>query len=112
MNKNTLINNLSKEQILDLADASGRKLGFLLAMSPLQDEIKEGIISILKYATPDQLDALIEMLESGFLQSVNTDMEVFLKKELEIIKKEYDGRSNELDREVVEALEEVGKKLS
>lgn len=96
---------LSREQILDLADAQGRKLGFLLATSPLDDDIKNAIINILEEATPEQLDKLTEALESGYLQARTQDLNNFLKTELEIVKTEFDLRQKNLETKTLRKLD-------
>ena len=105
------IKTLSREQILDMADAAGTKLGFLLATSSLVDEAKLALLSILEYATPEQLDILSEMLENGLIQAHNKEVDEFFKKEVEEIRKEYDTKKTDLDAAVIKDLEALAQKL-
>lgn len=98
---------LSREQILDLAGASGRKLGVLLATSDLTDEVEESIIDILKFATPAQIDALTKMLEQGYLEAKNQEFINFLSNQLEKIKSEFDEAQKELEQEILEKLKNL-----
>ncbi|MBI4992121.1 MAG: hypothetical protein HZB99_02785 [Candidatus Harrisonbacteria bacterium] len=104
------IEELSKEQILDLADAQGRKLGFLLATSSLDDDVKAAIVGILDTATPGQLDILTNMLEEGYLSVKNETLNNFLKSELESIQAEYEDQKIELEANTLEKLDELTKK--
>lgn len=110
-NEELKLENLSREQILDLADASGRKLGFLLATSGLDESAKAAIPGILEYATPAQIDALSHMLEEGYLRSTNQGLDQFLKSELGSIKAEFDQQRGYLEEEVQEKLNDLLKKL-
>lgn len=96
---------LSREQILDLADAAGRKLGFLIALSPLSEEQKQAIITILEYATPEQIDKLTEIFESNYLEADNKELEEKFKSELEKIKAEFDVEQKILDKNTIKKLE-------
>jgi hypothetical protein len=99
---------LSREQILDLTDAAGRKLGFLLASSALDDEVKNAIVDILDQATPAQLDTLTQMFEKGYLRSQNKDLDDFLKAELEGIKADFKAIESDLEKETLTQLENLG----
>lgn len=101
------LNELSREQILDLADAAGRKLGFLLATSPLSDEQKQAFINIFEYATPEQIDKLTEIFEISYLEANNKEFEEKFKSELEEIKAEFDARQNSLNEKTIRKLEVI-----
>ncbi|MDP3729606.1 MAG: hypothetical protein Q8R26_02565 [bacterium] len=103
---------LSREQILDLADAQGRKLGTLLALSPLADDIKVGVLSILEYATPAQIDALSTALEEGYLHAENKVMNDFLAAELRRIKNDSDREQKDLETAVLKDIETIEKKIN
>ena len=45
---------LTKDDILDLADAQGRKLGFLLATCPLDEDTKVALVGIIEKLSPDR----------------------------------------------------------
>ncbi len=108
MNKEELkLEELSREQFLDLADANGRKLGFLLAISDLSQDIKDSIVNILDSATPAQLDALLEALESGFLEAKNKTLNDLLIEKLKLIKEDFDKKQNELELNTLKKLNEL-----
>ena len=108
MNKEELkLEELSREQLLDLADANGRKLGFLLAISDLSQDIKDSIVNILDSATPAQLDALLEALESGFLEAKNKTLNDLLIEKLKLIKEDFDKKQNELELNTLKKLNEL-----
>lgn len=98
---------LSREQIFDLADASGRKLGFLLALSPLEDEVKEAIIEILDFATPKQLDQFTRMLEESYLTANNKELEENFKKEIENLKTAFEEKEKKLEEETLAELSRI-----
>lgn len=98
---------LSREQIFDLADASGRKLGFLLALSPLEDEVKEAIMEILDFVTPKQLDQFTQMLEDSYLTANNKELEENFKKEIENLKTTFEEKEKKLEEETLKDLERI-----
>ena len=106
-NNELRLEELSREQILDLADASGRKLGFLLATSSLDDEIKEAILGILEFATPAQIDLLTQMLEDGYLNANNQGLNDFLRSELEEIKKDSAAQEEILEKATLEKISKL-----
>lgn len=114
MNKETEkleISELSREQILDLADAAGRKLGFLLATSPLTDEQKSAINNLLEFAAPEQIDKLTEILETGYLEAQNKDASAKFKTELEKIKIEFEQNIVSLNKNAFDKLKELESKV-
>lgn len=102
---------LSREEILDLADANGRKLGVLLATSALTDDLKGALIGILQYATPKQLDALINMMEDGLIGAASKEADDFLKIELAALKRDYDKAGEKLDKDILSKLELLENKI-
>ena len=108
MNEEQLkLKELSQEQILDLAEAAGRKLGFLLATSGLADEAKDAIIAVLDYATPAQLDELTDILETGYLEAKNQALNKILAEKLAEIKLESDKAEEKLEQETLKKLENL-----
>lgn len=103
---------LTREQILDLADANGRKLGFLLATADLDEEIKEALLQILESATAEQISALTDMLEEEFMSAYNQNLVEFLREQLQTIKEDDENARGELEGETLEKLSQVEKKLS
>lgn len=102
---------LSREQIFDLADASGRKFGLLLALSPLKDEVKEAIAEILDFATPKQLDQFSGMLENSYLIANNKDLEKNFKKEIENLKTTFEEKEKKLEEKTLLSLKTLEEKI-
>lgn len=98
------LENLSKEQLLDLADGAGRKLGFLLATAPLDPESKDAILKMLENASPEQINLLTEVLEDGYLEAENESLKTFLKSDLASANAEYQSRSDLLEKETADKL--------
>ena len=112
MPKDDKINeDLSREQILDLADAAGRKLGTLLAMSPFSTEQKEAFLNIIQDATPEQIGKLTEMLEDSFLMSHVRNLQIQFEQVLQEIKKADDQAQNNLAEETAKKLEAIKQKI-
>ena len=111
MTKDLQQNELSREQILDLADAQGRKLGFLLATSPLDNETKDSLLGIIEKATQEQLDVIYNFFDEEYLMAQNQDLNEWFKGELEDIKTEFDKEQEELDKNTVEKMDNLIKSI-
>ncbi len=110
VNNKLKLEELSREQILDLADASGRKLGFLLATAPLEDDVKGAIAHILDTAEPAQLDVLTKILEEKYLEAENENTRLFLRSELAAVNTEIEARRAVLEKETVKKLDALLEK--
>ena len=102
---------LDREEILDLADAEGKKLGFLLATSPLDEKTKKAILDILEKASPEQIDAVIKFFEEEYLMAQNSDLNSWLKIQLENIKSEFEKKQDKLDKETIAKIDKLEKYL-
>ena len=111
MNDEARLEELTKEQILDLADAQGKKLGFLLATCPLNEGTKEAILGIIEKANFEQINAISKFFEEGYLMAQNQDMNSWLKTELEKIKSDFDKKQEEVDTETTSAIEKLTKSV-
>lgn len=111
MNDNLKLEELTKEQILDLADTEGKKLGFLLAASPFDEETKKAILTIVEKANFEQIEAISNFLEDGYLMAQNKELNDWFKAQLENIKREADKKQEELDNETLSKIEELEGKL-
>lgn len=102
---------LSREQILDIADAAGRKLGFLLSLSPLTEEQKEAVIETLEFATPKQIDKFSEILESSYIVAGNENLKMKFENELGKIKTEFNAKGIDLENETLNKLNKSKQKI-
>jgi hypothetical protein len=98
--KDLELENLSKEQLSDLADAAGRKLGLLLATAPMDADAKSAILEMIKGASPEQIDLLIKVLEENYLEAENESLRLLLKTDLISADSEYQSQKNVLEKKV------------
>jgi len=111
-NDDSTFDELTREQILDLADAEGKKLGFLLATCPLDDKTKKGILQIIEKATPEQLAVITQFFEEGYLMAQNKDLNDWLEFEFENITHEFDKKEKALDDDTIAKMDVLEKSLS
>lgn len=105
------IDELSREQILDLADAEGKKLGFLLATSDLTDEVKQSILEIIQNATLEQIALLTDAFEQGYIASNNKALDEWFANRLKVIKFEANNEQEAADDKTIRAIDELEQKL-
>lgn len=65
---NAKLDEMDDEAVAAFARANGKKLALLLGAARLPDELKQAIAEIVPTLTVDQLDALINVLESDYLE--------------------------------------------
>lgn len=102
---------LTKEQILDLADAEGKKLGYYLATSPLNEEVKKAIFGIIEKSSIEQISIILEFFEQEYLMAQNKDLNDWFKKKLKEIKSEADKKQEELDQKTLAKIGELEESL-
>lgn len=100
----------SREQISDLADAAGRKLGFLLATASMDAEAKSAILEMTKEASQEQIDLLIKVLEENYLEAENKSLKLLLKSDLVSVNEEYQSRKDVLEKETADKLNALLRK--
>lgn len=111
MKDEVTLNELSREQILDLADAEGKKLGFLLAASPLDEETKKSILESLSKLDSEQIGQATQFFEDEYLMAKNKELNDWLKKTLTSIKDEFDTKQKDIDDATIASIDKLEKKL-
>ena len=109
MTKDLQQDELSREQILDLATEDGKKLGLLLATSPLDNDTKKGLLNIIENATLEQIDMILDFFEEGYLVANNSELNEWFKKELENIRDESDEEQNKVDDKTIKKIDYLEK---
>lgn len=108
---NLKISDLSEEQIYELIEARGRKLGILIGTSPLDDAVKADLMNVVQYATIEQLDNLIKVFEDKFCDvstyNVNKNLEEAVKK----IQSDYEKQSKRLQAETMKKISSIERQI-
>ena len=107
MNDELKLEELTREQILDLADAQGKKLGFL----PLNDETKKSILDIIEKSSSEQLDIITKFFEEGYLMVQNRDLDNWLKERLKEIKYKFHDKQEKLDEQTLAKMGELEESI-
>jgi len=78
----------------------GRKLGFLLAISALPEDVKEELAFLAQNMTMKEQDRLLDVFEAKYLDEQTKAAEIKLKQEIEPLVKRYQAedeiRANKL----------------
>lgn len=91
----------SLEDIKQIAEQRGKRLGFLIASLSVDNEVKNALLDLLPEMNVRQLDQLTDILEANFLQSATGSVEESLKYGLA-----------EIDNEFKQKIDAVGEKAS
>ena len=103
---------LSKDQAKELAQTHGKKLGFLLAAAEIPDEIKQSWLALLPEMSLQQIDELVEILETNYLHSATKEVDEELKKKLKTIQEQYEQEIDQTNKQALDALEKLGQDLT
>jgi hypothetical protein len=82
----------------------GRKLGFLLAISTLPEDVKDELVSLTEVMTPKEQDRLLDVFEAKYLDEQTAGAEKGLKKELEALVKKYQAEDEARAKKLAAAI--------
>jgi len=92
------------DQAKTIAKAYGQRLGFLISVLNVAEEVKEAMLELVAAMTLEQIERFCEILENGFILEQTSEIDRAFVKELEHIKEEY-------EEEQVSAVMTAEKKL-
>lgn len=107
-NQNSEFSQQETEMIKD----QGRKLGFLLKKVDLPQEVKQEMTSLVQYMTPEQIDRLVEVLETRYGMERTADADKELRENLEKIIQDFRQEEQQLNEDLTEALSRFNKNLN
>jgi len=89
----------------------GRKLGFLIASSTMEIDIKEAWFTILPELSLEQVTRLVDILEAKYLTQKTKMDDNGLKNNLKKIKEKYQAEQEKLDKEILDKVKEIKNKM-
>ena len=104
--------NITTNKDKETAKALGRKLGFLISASTMDDDLKESWITIFPQMSLEQIARLIDIMEAKYLDEQTTDINKKLEQELGIIKKKYQEKREIVDQNVLGEINKLEEKLA
>ncbi|HMB17641.1 MAG TPA: hypothetical protein VKO61_01890 [Candidatus Paceibacterota bacterium] len=102
---------LTKEEVKDQATKHGQKLGILISALDISDEEREAWLSIIDKMSLEQIDRLIDILESKYVHQKTSNLDKKLKEEMEKIQKEYEEKIDEVDQKAIDKIKKLSKKI-
>ena len=104
-NNNTTELNLSAAQTAALI--RGRKLGFLLAVSTLPEEVKDELVVLIPDMTEEQQDRLLDAFEAKYLDEQTADAEKKLQDEIQALIKKYQAEEEARAKSLAAAIGQI-----
>jgi len=98
---------ITREDVLELADVQGTKLGYLLAVSTLDEQTQRSILDIIGKCSLEEIDAIIDFFEQGILMAQNVELNEWLKNQLEAIQKDFDEKQEAIDKKAVDGIDKL-----
>jgi len=95
----------------DLAVSKGRKLGFLIATLPADDEIKEALVTLAENSSYEELEKLSDALEMLYLNAGTRDIDDQFKKNLALFKQEAETSEQKITDEFLAKLSAIEEKI-
>lgn len=101
----------SQEDVEAIKD-QGRKLGFLLKEVDLPQEVKQELASLVQYMSPEQIDRLVEVLETRHGMERTADADKELRENLEKLVQDFQQEKQQLNKDFTETLYRFNKNLN
>jgi uncharacterized protein YicC (UPF0701 family) len=95
------------DDALSQAEAAGRRLGFLLAVSTLPDDIKDGLAEAIPQMSPEQQLELLEVFEAKYVDEKTSFIEESLKEQLQEAVKKYQTEDEQATKELLAVLRQI-----
>lgn len=103
--------NLSKQELEELAKAKGQRLAFLLAAANIDDEQKEAWIALLPGMSLTQLEKLVDILEANYINQQTKNIDEDFKRDLTNMQAEYDKKEADLAEETASKMRKLTENL-
>jgi len=91
--------------ILDNLEAQAKKLGVLLVESDIPHEIKEAWLNLLPDMSLEQIDKLLHVLETKFLNDNTGEIDKEFYEKLKVIISEHKEKQDLLDKKLINNIE-------
>jgi antitoxin component of RelBE/YafQ-DinJ toxin-antitoxin module len=100
------------EEVLNGLEGNARKLATLIFYSTMPDDVKEAWIALLPEMTLEQMEKLLNILESKYIDEKTRPVDEEYKAKLESLIKELEAQKESEDKKTVELLKKISDKLS
>ena len=101
------LSNLNEEDLEKVASANGEKLGFLLATSDLPPDVKESLVVLAEKMSGEELDELLTVFETEFLNKSTTAVDEELEKRLRALAESYRLEDEKYEADIKNKLEQI-----
>lgn len=88
----------------------GERIGFLLASATLPEDMKQAILVLLPEMTPEQIDALVKMLEQNIAGATEVEANAFIEN-LKKIEGQHTQAKEQAETQALSELAEIEKLL-
>jgi transcriptional regulator of heat shock response len=96
----------------ELAIEEGRKLGFLIAKSPvLTGEEKEALLNVLPEMDVEQLQQLTQVLEAQFANAATPEIDAATASKLQAVQTEYEESVASAQQQALKQMADLQKEL-
>ena len=90
---------------------NAQKFALLLYSSALPEEIKESIIALVPEMTVAQINSLLNILESRYLDEQTKDIDSDYEEKLKVIFEQFEKTEESLDSELAQKIADLNKSL-
>jgi transcriptional regulator of heat shock response len=92
---------------IKIAEEHGRKLAVLIASSNLPEQVKDELVVLLEEMSLSQIEELLNVFESRFLDEKTKDIDEEYKKKVENVIKEYKETGEKEAQKVIDQLKHI-----
>lgn len=95
------------DDALSEAKAAGQRLGFLLAVSTLPEDVKDGLAEVIPQMSPEQQMDLLDVFEAKYVDEKTSFIEDSLKEQLQEVVKKYQAEDEQATKDLVSAIKQI-----
>ena len=108
--KNTV--NASEQELIETAEARGRKFGWLISQVFLNDEEKQAMLVLAEKMSSEQLDQLIGVLEQKYLQAQTKPVDDAYQASMRQAQSDYVKQQSRLNQGTLNKLKDLEQQIN
>lgn len=103
--------NIDEKSIKGSASAYGKKIAILISALDISDEEKEAWFSVLPKMSLEQIDRLVDLLETKYAHQKTEGVDKKLEEDLKQIQENYNKEMGDINKEAIQKIKELSKKI-
>lgn len=105
------INPKDEKELKEIAQARGKKLGWLISQLFIKQEEKQAMLAMVEKMNVEQLDKLVETLEQKYLEAQTKPLDEVYQKSLRQVQSDYINKHARLNQDTINKLKDLEQRV-